>query len=509
MKNIASLRLSHGIAACACLVLMSGCKESSENLTTITGNVADGYLQGVKVCLDKNTNSHCDADEPFDISISGGVFQLKVTTGEENLYPLVAEVPSTAIDEDFNTTVDSNYTMSTPKGKRFISPLTTKVQVEIYGGASLSDAEIKASSDLNLSDHARLYSNYIQDSNVELHKTAQYLASILQKPLVIVSTPNPNIFPLLIAMDSNPTLPIKLIPVSTSSEIDTAFSTNGGEALLSMTYTAANKVTSNKIKDLQLVDIGFWRGFWQITPTDANIKQFSDLKGKGVIVSGPTSGGKGGGPDFIFQAALKRANMSTSDIKLCYLPVMTAVPMISSQANLNTNSACDPTFNLPASSLSMVEPAATGTVVNSLVNGTTALKKTIDMQTLFTGYSKWPATQLPHGGLSMLKSVLDDSNRTLTRQTVIKAYHAAIDKINASKKNPEELKKLTEIISVGIDKYYGAYGLSIPSQVIAISLLKNELIYRDDLNISAIQSDLSPFLNEVVGTTVPKTFYRY
>jgi hypothetical protein len=109
----------------------------------------------------------------------------------------------------------------------------------------------------------------------------------------------------------------------------------------------------------------------------------------------------------------------------------------------------------------------------------------------------------------MLKSVLDDDNRTVTRQTVIKAYHAAIDKINASKKNPIELKKLTEIISTGIDKYYGVYGLNIPSQVIAISLLKNELIYRDDLNISTIKSDLSLFLNEVVGATVPDTFYRY
>lgn len=55
----------------ATTILFIGCGSSDSNSTevandyvTLGGNVADGYLVGAKVCLDKNSNSKCDSDEP-------------------------------------------------------------------------------------------------------------------------------------------------------------------------------------------------------------------------------------------------------------------------------------------------------------------------------------------------------------------------------------------------------------------------------------------------------------
>lgn len=108
------------------------------------------------------------------------------------------------------------------------------------------------------------------------------------KPMRLVSTPNPNVFPLLLAKARNPSLPVQLLAVATGADIDTAFAAGDAEALLSMTYTAAQKVTSGKVPELQLAQSYFWRGFWQVSPSAAGVKGFADLVGKGVLVSQST-----------------------------------------------------------------------------------------------------------------------------------------------------------------------------------------------------------------------------
>ena len=218
-------------------------------------------------------------------------------------------------------------------------------------------------------------------------------------PLRVVSTPNPNVFPLLLAMSRNPALPVRLIPAATGSDIVDAFSTGRADALLSMTYTAAQDVIANKIPQLQLVQVNFWRGFWILAPRSASISRFPQLNAQGLLISGPTAGGKGGGPDLIFQAALKRVNMTPADFKLCYLGVMQAAPMFIKQQPMNGDKAYDSAFRMPPTAISMVEPAASGMVLDSKISiSGVSLEKAIDLQTLFTGYTAWPQNQLPHGG---------------------------------------------------------------------------------------------------------------
>jgi len=156
-------------------------------------------------------------------------------------------------------------------------------------------------------------------------------------PLRIVATPNPNVFALLLAMARQPALPVSLIPIGDGGQIDSTFAAGQGDALLAMTYTMAKKVISGKVPDLQLLRVNLWRGFSELAPSAAGVTSFSQLVGKGLLVSGPTSGGKGGGPDLIFQAALKRAGYGVADFKVCYLPVI----QFSACGHLLGGASCD------------------------------------------------------------------------------------------------------------------------------------------------------------------------
>ena len=328
--------------------------------------------------------------------------------------------------------------------------------------------------------------------------------------LNVVATPNPNVFPLLVALASNPNLPVKLLPVASSGDAASDLAGGTADALLSMTYTAAQDVTSALVPDLELVSVNFWSGFWMVAPASANITQFSQLAGAGVLVSGPTSGGKGAGPDLIFQAAARRAGLSASSFQLCYVPVMQAAPMLLQQQAMNTNSACNGAYSSPPLAISLVEPAATGLVMDSTTSTTPsgALTKAINFQSLFTGYSAWPQSQLPHGGVSVRASALADSGKAGSVQAILSAYRSAADSIMAAKGNPAASMQIANVISAGITTYYGQFGLSLPAAAIAAALNNGGMVFRTDLAISAVQPDLSSFLTEVVGTAPPSSFFH-
>jgi len=338
--------------------------------------------------------------------------------------------------------------------------------------------------------------------------TPQFVAST-GSPLRIVATPNPNVFPLLLALARQPALAATLVPVGDGAQIDSTFAADQGDALLAMTYTMAKKVNSGKVADLQLLRVNLWRGFSELAPTSAAVSNFSELVGKGLLVSGPTSGGKGGGPDLIFQAAIKRAGYTLADFKVCYLPVMQAAPMMAQQQKMNSNAACDPTFDFAPSAISLVEPAATGMVLQTLMptaGSSVSLLRAIDLQTLFTGYAAWPTTQLPHGGMAVLGKVLDDPARQDTVHSVLQAYDAAVQEIATA--TPLQRLKIAQIVSDGITRYYGSFGLELPAPVIVAALTNQELVMRGDLDLTSIQADLDRFLTEVVGSAPPASFYR-
>ena len=326
----------------------------------------------------------------------------------------------------------------------------------------------------------------------------------------VAATPNPNVFPLLLAMSENPSLSVNLIPVSTSGEAATALAAGQADALLSMTYVAAQDVTTGQVPDLELVSVNFWNGFYMMAPRSAHVSDFASLIGHGVLVAGPTSGGKGGGPDLIFQAAVKRAGLSASSFDVCYLPVMQAVPMLMQQQPMNANPACNPDYSEAPAALSLVEPAATGLVMDSMTSTTRSgmIVRAINYQSLFTGYAEWPQDELPHGGISVRGAALASPAGRARVEAFVAAYRAAADQMINATRSPIELMRISKTISAGITRYYGQYGLSIPPAVIAAALATGHLVYRTDLSVNDIHGDLNSFLTEVVGSQPPASFYH-
>ncbi len=120
---------------------------------SVGGVVADGYLSGAKVCLDKNLNKKCDVNEPTGISGAGGKYTIvdDVPPADLAKYPIVVEVPAGAVDSDRGP-VTSEYVLSAPAGKpEFVSPLTTLVQSQIESsGQTLTEAVASVKTQLGL-----------------------------------------------------------------------------------------------------------------------------------------------------------------------------------------------------------------------------------------------------------------------------------------------------------------------------------------------------------------------
>ncbi|RXJ73949.1 hypothetical protein CS022_06620 [Veronia nyctiphanis] len=117
---------------------LSGCDNSStskesDNTTTLSVTVIDGYLQGALVWLDTNGNGTADSDEPQGRSGAQGVARLSVPKQItiENYSVMALATPENTIDADTGNPVPHAFVLSTPPGQRVISPLTTLVAVRM------------------------------------------------------------------------------------------------------------------------------------------------------------------------------------------------------------------------------------------------------------------------------------------------------------------------------------------------------------------------------------------
>ena len=335
-----------------------------------------------------------------------------------------------------------------------------------------------------------------------------YAQTSASSPVVVVATPNPNVFPLLLAMARNPNLPVKLVAVADGAGIDTAFATQNADAVLAMTSTIAAKVASGKVPPLRLTDATLWRGFTVMVMGDVPAPALADLKGRGFIISGPTSGGQGGGPDLLFQAAMKRSGLAADDLKICYLPVKTGVDWLMNRKPLGDHANCEPDKDVPAAGMLLVEPAVSGLTLMSRLPWKPRVDARIPIEPIFSGFKAWPANQLPHGGLAVRVATLDDTSRAAAVLQVRQAYAAAIDEINAAHGSAIARYRLARVVSSGFKEHFGSFGLDLPALALANSLSEQALLYRRDLAVPALAGDLEKFLTEVVGRSLPASFYR-
>ena len=175
------------ITALSCLALgFSGCggdestNPTTDSTTTVTinGVVADGYLVGAKVCLDKNYNDTCDSDETYVLTDSTGhyTFTLKEMAATE--LPIIVEADENTIDLDTNTSIGEKWHFKAMSGQQsFISPLTTLVaqEMEINASLTIDQAMINLQTELGLTD-INVSEDYISKNHTQAHNIAKILA---------------------------------------------------------------------------------------------------------------------------------------------------------------------------------------------------------------------------------------------------------------------------------------------------------------------------------------------
>ncbi len=152
--------------------------------TTLNGVVADGYIQGAIVCLDKNTNLLCDTGETQAVTNTKGEFTLKdVNTNDVANFPVIAIVPVGAIDQDDPANpITKSYTLTAPIGKHaFISPITSLVKAhQDYSALSLDEASQEVASQLATTD-SELFTDYAGSTSSREQKRLHNLAKLAAK----------------------------------------------------------------------------------------------------------------------------------------------------------------------------------------------------------------------------------------------------------------------------------------------------------------------------------------
>lgn len=206
--------------------------------------VIDGPIQNATVCLDKNDNGACDADEPSARTAANGSATLQVASDDAGKFSLLAQVGTDAIDA-VSGPVGTAYVLSTPADRpALISPLTTlvKLRMGLAGGTS-------AAADQALQDAAGLSDSMFTDFSVGTDRTAlATLARLVVATKQQASTTLAGAKVTAAEMDSavNRRL-LDLLPALVSTAHDEALGKATGSALQAAVSTAAQDLVAHEL----------------------------------------------------------------------------------------------------------------------------------------------------------------------------------------------------------------------------------------------------------------------
>lgn len=176
----------------AAVAMLSACGGSSSGPSTessVSGIVADGYLENATVCFDTPPfNKVCDADENPVKTDGNGVYVLSGSNPEQ--YPILVEVVAGVTKDSDSGVVTEDYILSAPAAApEFVSPLTTLVQQQLELDSSKTLEQIVADLQETLEVSVPLLgssANFMENkSDTEdndfnkLHRVAQVVASIM------------------------------------------------------------------------------------------------------------------------------------------------------------------------------------------------------------------------------------------------------------------------------------------------------------------------------------------
>jgi ABC-type nitrate/sulfonate/bicarbonate transport system substrate-binding protein len=298
--------------------------------------------------------------------------------------------------------------------------------------------------------------------------------------LVVVSPPNPNVFPVFIMLKDNPELNIRLIAVPSGKDIVPYFQSGKADITTIYSYIMADHVVKGDIPDLQLRAITLWNNFYIVA--SPNVNSFDELVGKTILVTGPSGTGKNGAPDKILHAAILRTGHHLSDFNIQYKEIDNAmVEVIYGKAD----------------AILLAEPAAIGFVMKARMSNV-SLKKAVDLQSVFSGYKSWTNGQLPLGGVATLKTY-ESKEKAKAVEAFVKAYKQAAQKIMDHKFSS------AKYISSGLSQYYKR---TVPTLMVLKSLNDGTLLFSDKIKIAEIKPELKNFITELIGKTPDDEFFK-
>ena len=159
--------------------------------SSISGKVADGYLAGATVFMDKNGNYQLDAGEPSATTDQNGAYTLmNVDPADVGKYPIVVlAMKDMTIDMDNPTQkLTSSYVLSMPAtavsgtvNSNFISPMTTQIREMMETGTYITTQQAMDAlrAKMGLAAGTNVMSDYMAANNTAMHAAAQNMAGLM------------------------------------------------------------------------------------------------------------------------------------------------------------------------------------------------------------------------------------------------------------------------------------------------------------------------------------------
>jgi len=188
------------LAAALSLGVLAGCGGGSSTpstSTSISGAVADGYLVGATVFMDKNGNYQPDSGEPATTTDGNGAYSLAVDPADVGKYPIVAmAIKGLTIDKDTNQAVPDSYLLSMPAtavsgtvSSNFISPMSTLIKEKMAAnpGMTFNEAMTQLRNQMNMPVGIDMMADYMAGSQSganaaqyqTMHTTAQQMVGLM------------------------------------------------------------------------------------------------------------------------------------------------------------------------------------------------------------------------------------------------------------------------------------------------------------------------------------------
>lgn len=293
--------------------------------------------------------------------------------------------------------------------------------------------------------------------------------------LRIVSPPNPNSLPLIVALDmAEEEMEISFLPVPGVPEIVAALSADDADVALFFSASGATFYQDGTLPDLRMWSINVWRALYLVA--DPAIAGYDDLAGGTILASFP-----GGAPDLVMRASMTGAGFDPdADFTLQYMPAAQARQLLIAG---DGDAALLP------------EPTVTQTIRRAQADNL-PLAPVIDLQAGF-GAAAWDEGLAPLGAVFTLADASEDDETAAAVARFTTLYAAACDRIM------REPEVVAPIISEGFDRYFGA---DLPPEVIVEAVESGRLAF-DTRPVADLRPDLDAFLASVTGAEIDDAFF--